>query len=42
MDRRGFLKVGGAAGLITGLSCGAARGYVLEHNWEKYDWANGP
>ncbi len=42
MDRRGFLKVGGAAGVITGLSCGAARGYVPEHNWEKYDWGNGP
>jgi hypothetical protein len=42
MDRRGFLKVGGAAGLITGLSGGTARCYVPEHNWEKHDWGNGP
>jgi hypothetical protein len=42
MDRPGCLKVGGAARLLTGLSRGAARGYVPEHNWEKYDSGNGP
>jgi|HubBroStandDraft_6_1064221.scaffolds.fasta_scaffold01005_5 hypothetical protein len=42
MNRRGFLKAGGSLGLVAGLPGLAAAGYIPEHNWEKYDWGNGP
>ena len=42
MNRRGFLKAGGSVSLVAGLSGRAASNYVPEHNWEKYDWGNGP
>jgi hypothetical protein len=42
MNRRTFLKAASAAGLASGLSSSAAFGYIPEHNWEKYDWGNGP
>jgi hypothetical protein len=42
MNRRTFLKAASAAGLTSGLSSSAAFGYIPEHNWEKYDWGDGP
>jgi hypothetical protein len=42
MNRRTFLKAASATGLASGLSSPAAFGYIPEHNWEKYDWGNGP
>ena len=40
MNRRAFLQTG-TAGVATGLAP-AARAYISEHNWEKYDWGSGP
>jgi hypothetical protein len=42
MNRRSFLQTAGTAGLATGLTSKAARAYIPEHNWEKYDWGSGP
>ena len=42
MNRRSFLQTAGTAGLATGLAPTAARAYIPEHNWEKYDWGSGP
>ena len=42
MNRRTFLKAASATGLASGLSSPASFGYIPEHNWEKYDWGNGP
>ena len=41
MNRRSFLQTAGTAGLATGLAPNAARAYIPEHNWEKYDWGAG-
>ena len=42
MNRRTFFKAASATGLASGLSSPASFGYISEHNWEKYDWGNGP
>ena len=42
MNRRSFLQTAGTAGVATGLAPTAARAYIPEHNWEKYDWGSGP
>jgi hypothetical protein len=42
MHRRGFLKSATAAGLSIGLYNAAAKAYIPEHNWDKYDWGSGP
>ena len=42
MNRRAFLQTAGTAGIATGLAPTAARGYIPEHNWDKYDWGSGP
>ena len=41
MHRRTFLKSATTAGLSVGLS-DAARAYISEHKWDKYDWGSGP
>jgi hypothetical protein len=42
MHRRMFLKSASAAGLSVGLYNAAAKPYIPEHNWDKYDWGSGP
>jgi hypothetical protein len=42
MHRRMFLKSASAAGLSVGLYNAAAKAYIPEHNWDKYDWGSGP
>lgn len=42
MNRRAFLQTAGTAGIATGLGPTTARAYIPEHNWEKYDWGDGP
>ena len=42
MHRRMFLKSASAAGLSVGLYSAAAKAYIPEHNWDKYDWGSGP
>jgi len=42
MNRRSFLQTAGTAGVAAGLAPTAARAYIPEHNWEKYDWGSGP
>jgi len=42
MNRRAFLKAAGVTGVAAGLSATPASAYIPEHNWEHYDWGNGP
>lgn len=42
MNRRNFLKSGGALAVSAGVGAGAARGIVPAHNWGKYDFGSGP
>jgi len=42
MDRRDFLKKGGTAALLAGVGMNTASAFVPAHNWEKYDFGDGP
>ncbi|MGH9430109.1 MAG: hypothetical protein ACRD3T_01040 [Terriglobia bacterium] len=42
MDRRGFLRSAGLAGVASGAALRAAQGFVPAHNWGKYDFGSGP
>jgi hypothetical protein len=42
MDRRSFMKTGGAVIALAGAGLKAAQAYVPAHNWDKYDFGPGP
>ncbi len=42
VNRRRFLHTLGAAGSVAGVAPITARGAIPEHNWEKYDFGDGP
>ncbi len=42
MNRRDFLKNGGALAAAAGIGGGTASGIVPAHNWGKYDFGSGP
>lgn len=42
MDRRDFLKAGGAVALLSSIGVNGARAFVPAHVWDKYDFGSGP
>ena len=42
MDRRNFLKTGGAVALLSGIATRQAAAFVPAHVWDKYDFGSGP
>jgi len=42
MDRRNFIKTGGAVALAAGLGSTTAKGFVSDHVWDKYNFGCGP
>lgn len=42
MERRNFIKAGGALAALSGLGIGTAHGFIPAHNWDKYDFGSGP
>ncbi len=42
MQRRDFLKTGGALAVAAELGTNNALGIVSAHNWGKYDFGSGP
>jgi hypothetical protein len=42
MDRRNFLKTGGAVALLSGLKSKEAEAFIPAHLWEQYDFGSGP
>ena len=42
MDRRTFLKTGGAAALLSGLSSNQLQARIPAHNWDGYNFGSGP
>ncbi len=42
MDRRDFLKKSGTIALLAGVGINQAKAFVPAHNWEKYDFGDGP
>jgi hypothetical protein len=42
MKRRGFFKAMALAGLVAPLTVRESAGYVVAHNWDKYDFGSGP
>ncbi len=42
MNRRTFLKSSALSALLSGIGIKTARAFIPEHNWENYDFGNGP